>query len=73
MSNKKIIVRNKVSSPPTNDQLDYLHKKKIQIMETRGLGSSRRIVVRISGSAFVLCDPEEEEKYKRLTPSSSVL
>lgn len=73
MSNKKIVVRDKVSSPPTRDQLDYLHKKKIQIMETRGMGSSRRIVVRISGSAYILCDPEEEEKYKRLTPSNSVL
>ena len=64
MSTKKLIVRDKESTPPTDAQLDYLYRKKAEIIETRGSGSSRRIAVRISTSAFVLCDPEEEEKYR---------
>ena len=65
MSGKKLIIRDKESSPPTSDQLDYLYKKKAEIIETKSSDSNRRIAVQISSSAFVLCDPEEKERYNK--------
>lgn len=67
MSGKKLIIRDKESSPPTSAQLDYLYKIKAEMVEVKCVDSNRRIAVQISTSAFVLCDPEEKDRYNKKT------
>ena len=66
MTTKKVFVRDKVSLPPTRDQMDYLKKMRIQILETKGTKTESKIVIRISDSAYALCNPAKEEKYIKI-------
>ncbi len=51
--------------------LDYIKKKRIQIFETKGQEFEPRIVIKVSDSAYALCNPDKEEKNKRGFDSES--